>query len=116
MVSTAGCPPPDAFFTPSSSENDVWVVCVRVTCLSTKFRRVSVINPFHGAGAFDLSVLVARKSLLSAAIWLAICASEMFCAAVLKTTWTTTLIVAIGTVARWNADVLSFAISFSSLN
>ncbi len=51
--------------------------------------RASAARPAKAAGSDPTSALVMRKSLLRTAIWLSICASEMFCAAVLKTTWTT---------------------------
>ena len=56
---------------------------MRVTLTSLKRIRESVTSPFHAAGVCDRSVLVARKSLLSAAIWLLICFIAMFCSSVL---------------------------------
>ena len=52
--------------------------------------RASAVSGRNGAGVLLTSGFVRRKSRLSTSIWLAICASEMFCAAVFQTTCTTT--------------------------
>ncbi len=72
----------------SSAPNEVGVVAVRMIPVvalpfgsfvaSANWMLASATRPFHTAGAFFASVFVARKSLLSTAIWLLTCASEMF--------------------------------------
>ena len=96
----ASAPPVAADFTLSSSLNESDAVCVRVMpavaapfgSLSaiTNSMRASAASALKGCGIEAMSPLVLRKSRFSTAIWLAICASEMFCAGSLKTTCTTT--------------------------
>src|SRR5690349_2308841 len=96
----ASVPPVAADLIPSLSENDVCVVCRRVMPVvgaplgSTLARKNSIlesaVNGKNGAGVLLTSGLVRLKSRLSTSIWLLICASERFCAAVFQTTWTTT--------------------------
>ena len=81
-------PPLFARFTSSPAPNPVRCVCTRTTP-SVLFPSGSVVaswnlifgsatRPFHGAGTLEVSGFVARKSLLSAVIWLLIWARLMF--------------------------------------
>ena len=86
-------PPVAADLTPSSSEKAVVAVAVRVmpvvglpagsVAASLNSIRASAVAGANGAGTVPISAFLRRKSLLSTAIWLWICATEMFCAAVL---------------------------------
>ncbi len=75
-------PPAVDCFTPLFWVNDLTAVLVRVVLWSLNWILASVTSPCHGAGTFDRSGFLAEKSRLSAAIWLLICASEMFCSVV----------------------------------
>src|SRR5262245_21213338 len=88
LAGQAGCPPPDFVLTESSVPKDVRVVSVLVmpVCVlpwgsfvaSANWMLASATRPVQTDGTLLLSGLVARKSLFSTAIWLLICASEMF--------------------------------------
>src|SRR6185503_18959935 len=96
----AGAPPPALVLTLSSAPNDVRVVVVRVIPVvafpfgslvaSANWTLASATKPLHTEGVVVASVFVARKSSLSTAIWLLICASEMFSSVFLDTTCTAT--------------------------
>jgi hypothetical protein len=86
--------------TRSSAPNDVRVVAVRVIPVvafpfgsfvaSANRMLASATKPLHTEGVVAASAFAARKSLLSTATWLLICASEMFSSVFLEKTWTTT--------------------------
>ena len=86
-------PPVLYALTPSSMPNDDLFVFVRVmpVVLAPRMSFVASLNwtiasacsGWKTAGTLLASVFVFRKSSLRMAIWLLICASEMFCAAVL---------------------------------
>ena len=93
-------PPVPTAFTASLPENETTLVWrrsmpdVAAPFASTLARknstRASAVSGRKGAGVLLTSGLVRRKSRFKTSIWLAICASAMFCAAVFQTTCTTT--------------------------
>ncbi len=80
-------------------------VAVRVSVARWNSIRESATSPANGAGTTPRSELVARKSWFRTAIWLSICACEMFCAAVFQTTCTTTGIRAIPAKRCWRRRI-----------
>src|SRR5688572_25860803 len=98
LAGHASVPPVDARFILSSSVKLVTLVLRRVMPVvgfpegslsaSANSMRASAAMLLDGAGILLRSEFFLRKSRLSTSIWLLICASEMFWAAVLWTTCT----------------------------